>query len=100
MLSWSGGFAKMDVDKPENYTLSDKYVRDMSDKYDESDKAWALSFKTPEFPETTVTFFPEREGVKMASPDSPDYKEGKERAVIGMVLLHIILSGENVMVEL
>lgn len=90
----------MDVDKPEAYTLKSDYVQDMSDQYDESDEAWAISFETVEFPETTVTFFPDREGVKMAAPDTPDYKEGKQRAVLGMVLLHIIRSGENVMEEL
>lgn len=106
-FKWSGGFAKMDVERPEQYVLVDKspttdrpYVYDVSDEYEQTDEAWAVSFETDTYPETVVTHFPERDGVQMSTADSPDYKEGKERAMFGLALLTIIRSGENVMVEL
>lgn len=95
------------MNKPEEYVLVSKspaterpYAYDVSDEYDDTDEAWAVSFETDTYPETVVTHFPERNGVKMSTADSPDYKEGKTRATFGLALLTIILSGENVMKEL
>lgn len=106
-LKWSGGFAKMKMERPPDYVLIDKspmteqpYVYDVSDEYDDTDEAWAVAFETSEHPETVVTHFPERDGVKMSTADSPDYKEGKRRAMFGLAVLAIIRSGEDVMVEL
>jgi len=106
-LKWSGGFAKMNVDKPLEYVLIDKspmtespYVYDVSEDYDNTDEAWAVAFETDEYPETVVTHFPGRDGVKMSTADSPDYKEGKQRAMFGLAVLAIIRSGEDVMQEL
>jgi hypothetical protein len=106
-LKWSGGFVEIKMQRPDDYVLIDKspatdkpYVYEPSDEYDNTDEAWAISFESDEFPETVVTHFPNRDGVKLTAVDSPSYKEGRRRAMFGLVMLAVIRSGARCMKEL
>lgn len=96
----------MSPEIPEGYKFINRpqadrpYVYDVSGDYKNTQEAWELGHETTEYPQTTVTFFPERNGVKMMAPDNPSYSDGKRRAIFGVAAMLVMLSGENVMKEL
>lgn len=94
------------MDYPQEYVLINRdnfaespYVYDVSGEFN-TDDALAISFESDDWGMTTVTYFPEKPGTSVSTADNPNYEEGKERAVLGVVLLKLILTGEQLCVEL
>lgn len=106
---WSGGLPTMNLSRPANYELlatedpkaDHSYVWESSEYFDTQgdETSYSVRFEY-DGQSTSVTYFPDREGVKLTAGDSPGYEEGKERAVLGLVLIKLLRSGEMVMKEL
>lgn len=99
----------MNLSRPEDYELIEtddpkadhSYVWESSEYFDTQgdEPSYSVRFEF-EGQSTAVTYFPNRDGVKLTASDSPGYEEGKKRAVLGLVLIQVIRSGVRTMREL
>lgn len=82
----------MDLDRPMTYSIDEFEIN--------LEKGESSIFYDWRNNNTSVTYFHKNNGVKLVASDDPSYDDGKERAIFGVVLLGLIMSGETVITEL
>ena len=93
--------------KPDSFELvcnekqGGRCVYDSDDYFNTNDHELLYSIKIDyNGNRTTVTWFPETDGVKLVSDDSPSEQEGRERATFALVCMKILLNEGVFMREL